>query len=530
MYKSLLCWRYLRTRYIALASIISVTLGVATMIVVNSVMAGFSREMQGRIHGILSDISVESHGAEGFNDPAAHMARIEKVAGKYIAGMTPGLSIPAMLSFQVQGNWHQRQVTFIGIDPKTYGSVGDFNQYLQHPANRQALEFTLRDGGYDTIDHEGGEHAKPRHRMDIAGWANRRSWAKFARDMQGDPTELREPVEDPAAAAAANTEPPPETMEQDGWVFERGEPLTEAEAAEMAQTGSDFDPTQETHDGIVMGMALACYRMQDGADNFFLLPGDDVEITVPTAGTPLKMVPQLFTIVDFYESKLSEYDSNLIFAPLASVQRMRETLDSATGIGSATSIQIKLRDEADSNKVRDLLRAEFPAAQYGVQTWRDKQGPLLAAVTLETTILNLLLFMIIAVAGFGILAIFYMIVVEKTRDIGILKSLGAPSRGIQGVFLAYGLGLGIVGSGVGMVLGLSFVANINHIADGVAAVTGQQVFDPTVYYFQEIPVIVQPFTVAWIVVGAMLIAVLASILPARRAATLHPVEALRNKQ
>src|SRR4029078_2521934 len=140
MYKLLLCLRYLRTRYIALASIISVTLGVATMIVVNSVIGGFSREMQGRIHGILSDISVESHGAEGFNDPAAHMARIEKVAGEYIAGMTPSLSIPAMLSCQVQGNWHQRQVTFIGIDPKTYGSVGDFNQYLQHPANRQALE------------------------------------------------------------------------------------------------------------------------------------------------------------------------------------------------------------------------------------------------------------------------------------------------------------------------------------------------------------------------------------------------------
>jgi lipoprotein-releasing system permease protein len=408
---------------------------------------------------------------------------------------------------------------------------------LQHPANRQALEFVLRDGGYDTIDHDGGEHAKPRHRMDIAGWVNRRSWAKFARDMQGDPTELREPVEDPAAAAAANTEPPPETMEQDGWVFERGEPLSETEVAEMAAAGRDFDPTQETHYGIVMGMALACYRMQDGADNFFLLPGDDVEITVPTAGTPLKMVPQLFTIVDFYESKLSEYDSNLIFAPLASVQRMRETLDSATGIGSATSIQIKLHNEADSNKVRDLLRAEFPAAQYGVQTWRDKQGPLLEAIKLEITILNVLLFLIIAVAGFGILAIFYMIVVEKTRDIGILKSLGAPRRGILQIFLAYGLGLGIVGGGTGMVLGLLLVANINYVAsqltaliDWFSALVGLKAIDTTIYYVQEIPVLVNPLTVVWIVFGAMFIAVAASVLPARRAAALHPVDALRNKK
>ena len=86
---------------------------------------------------------------------------------------------------------------------------------------------------------------------------------------------------------------------------------------------------------------------------------------------------------------------------------------------------------------------------------------------METTILNILLFLIIAVAGFGILAIFYMIVVEKTRDIGILKSLGASGRGVMGIFLAYGLSLGLVGSGVGLILGLSFVHYINPIADGL---------------------------------------------------------------
>ena len=75
MYKLLLCWRYLRTRYIALASIISVTLGVATMIVVNAVMAGFSHEMEDRMHGILSDVVFEGHGLNGFQDPQWHMER-----------------------------------------------------------------------------------------------------------------------------------------------------------------------------------------------------------------------------------------------------------------------------------------------------------------------------------------------------------------------------------------------------------------------------------------------------------------------
>jgi len=148
---------------------------------------------------------------------------------------------------------------------------------------------------------------------------------------------------------------------------------------------------------------------------------------------------------------------------------------------------------------------------------------------METAILNVLLFLIIAVAGLGILAIFFMIVVEKTRDIGILKSLGASGRGIQSIFLTYGLSLGMVGSGVGMVLGLLFVVKINEIAALLSYITGQEVFDPNIYYFYKIPTIIDPFTIAWIVCGAMTIAVLASVMPARRAARLHPVEALRHE-
>jgi lipoprotein-releasing system permease protein len=202
-------------------------------------------------------------------------------------------------------------------------------------------------------------------------------------------------------------------------------------------------------------------------------------------------------------------------------------IDPETGVGKFTSIQIKLRPGANADEVRDKLRNEFPAQLYSVSTWQDKQGPLLAAVHMETAVLNVLLFMIIAVAGFGILAIFTMIVVEKTRDIGILKSLGASGGGVMGIFLGYGLALGIVGAGVGMALGLAFVKYSNELADLLADITGQPVFDPSIYYFFKIPTIVDPQTVAWICAGAVAIAVLASVLPARRAARLHPVEALR---
>ncbi len=137
--------------------------------------------------------------------------------------------------------------------------------------------------------------------------------------------------------------------------------------------------------------------------------------------------------------------------PLKKLQQLRGMIDPSTGIGNVTSIQIRLKPGVDGDTICRQLRAAFPPELYGVQTWRDKQGPLLAAVQMETAILNVLLFLIIAVAGFGILAIFYMIVVEKTRDIGILKSLGASGGGIMGIFLAYGLSLGMVGSGAGLV-------------------------------------------------------------------------------
>jgi lipoprotein-releasing system permease protein len=152
---------------------------------------------------------------------------------------------------------------------------------------------------------------------------------------------------------------------------------------------------------------------------------------------------------------------------------------------------------------------------------------LLAAVAVEQSILNMLLFFIIAVAGFGILAIFSMIVVEKTRDIGVMKALGASTSGVRGIFLGYGLLLGFVGSGVGMAGGLLFVYNINTIEDWLSKLTGRKVFDDSIYYFNQIPTKVEPWTVFWIVAGALFIAAAASVWPAQRAARLHPVRALR---
>ncbi|MBN2022737.1 MAG: ABC transporter permease [Pirellulales bacterium] len=583
----LLCLRYLRTRYIALASIISVTLGVATMIVVNSVMSGFTTEMRDRLKGIISDVVVEPRSLSGFPDPEAHMKLFREVAGDSIEAMTPTVVVPAMLSFQYRGEWTMRQVQLIGIDEATQSQVSDFGKYLQHPANRQKMSFELRPGGYDARDHQSGPEAPVREDMRDAGWGYRRRMAEeqaFLRPAELRPVRpashspggsafplppppevtpvsateivfraeppaprpsppepamsqtpqlptpgrtnlLREGPEPPAAfpPVALPTESPVAPTPSYPSPAHPADPFASAAAAEQ----DEFDPAKKQHAGAVLGIALCSFRDHDGVDRFLIRPGDDVKLTFPNTGTPPKIISDNFTVVDVYESKMSEYDAQFVFVPIRKLQELRAMIDPTTDVRNVNAIQIKLRPGANGEDVRDRLRAALSPSAYMVSTWRDKQGPLLAAVQMETAILNVLLFLIIAVAGFGILAIFLMIVVEKTRDIGILKSLGASRSGIMGIFLGYGLSLGLVGSVAGLILGLWFTHNINPIADVLGRITGQPVFDPSIYYFYKIPTIVDPWTVGWIVFGAMGIAVLASILPALRAALLHPVEALR---
>ena len=532
MYVLTLCWRYLRTRYIALASIISVMLGVATMIVVNSVMLGFTHEMENRLHGILSDIIFQSRSLEGFPDAEWHMVQIRRVVGDDIEAMTPTVLVPAMVNLQVGEQWITLPVQLIGIDAATQGRVSDFGQYLQHPDNRRQLSFELRDEGYDVRDHQGGPNDPPRSEMAEAGWKYRRRMAqlrKIMRDIETSSVEGRAvgpgtptnpaviTATAPADTAAATTNPPADAVPTN--------PCARF-GARKEEYVPEFDPAQSQYTGIVLGIGLATYR-KEGRDRFLVLPGDDVTVTFPTAGSPPRIHRDFFTIVDFYESKMSEYDSKFAFVPIETLQKLRGMMDPSTGRSYVNAISIKLKPGRDMNAVRDRLRAAFAPQYYSIDTWRDNQGALLAAVHMETAILNVLLFLIICVAGFGILAIFFMIVVEKTRDIGILKSLGASSTGVMSIFLGYGLLLGLVGSGVGLVMGLLFVHYINEIADILGRLTGRPVFDPDIYYFYKIPAIVDPFTVAWIVGGAMTIAVLAGILPALRAARLHPVEALR---
>ena len=334
---------------------------------------------------------------------------------------------------------------------------------MQHPENRKQLSFDLRDGGYDVRDHQIGDKAPIRYWHGKGRLAPSAIHGRAAKGLgrssgKGTAASRQLPLatgQTALGSTGGSQEPGVVTQESDADKAAAQDPFGPAPVVQIS-----IRPRKQ-HTGIVMGIALASVRDHEGNDHFMLLPGDDVTITVPTAGTHAKAEHELFTVVDFYESKMSEYDSTFVFVPIKELQE-------PCAASAPTSRRFKSSSSPASMPIWFAMNcgSSFPLEIYGVYTWRDKQGPLLAAVQMERAVLNILLFLIIAVAGFGILAIFFMIVVEKTRDIGILKSLGASSRGIMGIFLGYGLSLGMVGAGVGLAIGLLFVHYINQIRYG----------------------------------------------------------------
>ncbi|AWM40896.1 Lipoprotein-releasing system transmembrane protein LolE [Gemmata obscuriglobus] len=490
MYKLLLCVRYLQTRYLAFICIVSVMLGVATLIVVNAVMSGFGTKLKDRLHGVLSDVVVDTDRPDGFyvlsDDPDPDRRRpltpdeiVAKIksgpVGDRIEALTPTIETFAIIRFQCNGTNVSKPVRLIGVDPQGRAEVGGFSEYLvrQKDAPRPSFDLT--------------PEALQRHEWNI----------KQARYEAGN---VVPPLNDKGLPPLPDAIPEPKMDEHIGI------------------------PKPKLH-GVIPGHSIAHFRYKDKngqpVEECVLKPGDDV-VLITAGGQEMKPVWGSFIVTDYLKTEMSEYDQSFVYVPLEQLQHIRGM------IGRATAFQVKLKNyDRDKELVTQELRKVFPHADVRVATWEEHQGPLLSAIDIERGILNLLLFMIVGVAGFSILAIFTMIVSEKYRDIGVMKSLGASSAGVMSIFLSYGLLLGVVGSLLGTALGLTVTRYINEIEAALTVLTGRAVFPKDIYYFKEIPTNVEPVTVIAVNVGAVLIATVFSLLPAWRAARLHPVQALR---
>jgi lipoprotein-releasing system permease protein len=243
-----------------------------------------------------------------------------------------------------------------------------------------------------------------------------------------------------------------------------------------------------------------------------------------------------YWIIDDCRTGVSLLDSRNVYVAFDALQRDLQ-MDAHDGLPARChAIQIALRDGADMaatrTAVEDIVRGVVARRQIGdrypinVKTWDQQYADFIGAVEKERGLLLVLFGIISLVAIFLIFCIFYSIVVEKTRDIGIIKSVGATPAGVAAIFLGYGAGIGIVGSALGLGLAWVIVRNINAIHDLLLA-RDMGIWNPNVYLFDTIPNTMNPAEAAVILVVAVVAAVIGAIVPALRAANLNPVEALR---
>ncbi len=243
-----------------------------------------------------------------------------------------------------------------------------------------------------------------------------------------------------------------------------------------------------------------------------------------------------FWIVDDARSRVYQLDNQNVYVAFDELQqdlRMNATPD---GPARCSEILVKAKSGYPLADVRDAVRgvadkvtAGHVEAFYGytVETWEQQQVDFISAVKHEVVLTTVLFGVISLVAVLLIFCIFYMIVVEKTKDIGVIKSVGATGGGIMALFLGYGLAIGVVGTGLGVTVAFFFVRYINELHAWMGRVTGLQMWSPKTYQFDRIPSKMEATTVVWTVSVALVAAVLGALLPAVRAAGMNPVDSLR---
>ena len=232
-------------------------------------------------------------------------------------------------------------------------------------------------------------------------------------------------------------------------------------------------------------------------------------------------LPMELTVTGIFESGMYEYDAGLIFTSLETAQELYSLGNAVQGIEITTDDPIAgARDVADAlnSKLRPPLQA---------QTWAQMNQRLLGAIQVEKSVMFFILTFIIIVAAFGIMSTLITVTVQKTREIGVMKALGAASGKILRIFLLQGFIVGVFGVAIGIALGLLTVQNINPINHFLSHVVGIDLFPRDIYNFPSIPAFLTVQDLLTIGLSALVICTLAGVLPALRAARLEPVEALR---
>jgi len=274
--------------------------------------------------------------------------------------------------------------------------------------------------------------------------------------------------------------------------------------------------------GIVVGSQFAANLNLSVGDRITIYSPADLEKMEKRQGQPdaEAVLPDDYTVNGIFDVGYFEYNANIVVTSLENAQDLYNLNDQVHGL------MVMLRDPYQAPQVRrELLAALGPG--YNISIWTEENSGILNALLVEKNVMFYLLFFIVLVAALCILSAQITFVVQKTREIGMLKALGASNLQVSGVFLSQSAIIGVLGVVSGYGLGMLALTYRNEFLHCMNRLTGFELFPASIYGFGDLPAVIDPHDIAIICGLSFLICIFGGVLPAIRAGRLKPVEALR---
>ncbi|MEM9373982.1 MAG: FtsX-like permease family protein [Planctomycetota bacterium] len=518
MYQALLTRRYLTSKLMPLLAMAAVLLSVATILITWSVMGGFLNTLLNSGRTLVGDAYIAWPNV-GFAHYDELSERLE--AHPRIEAAAPVIETYGMVRLPDD---RVELIQVAGVDVESYSRVTGFGEtlwwkHLDEPArkDKQRRDLRIREENREVLDRY-------------------------------------------LAQGMAMERPDPET----GVVLPAGILGIEVTGLNYRTSGGIYlplNPTRNTPAGDFE--SIDTFMPRNGSVSVTLLSLD-------STGKPTDPVSRVMPIANEFQSGIYEVDSNTLIAPRGVIQRMlrmdearRVNPEAAEGAfdyeidpdtgqlrpavpkaevvdpARVTTVLIRGVEGASPDEVKAVAEEVYGAFESDHQgavpdafsiriaTWEDRNRTMIAAVKKETALVLVIFGIICFTTVFLVLAIFWSMISEKTRDIGILRALGASTAGVAWLWLRYGAAIGTVGATLGVIAGWLIVSNINAIHDWVGEVFGLVIWDPRVYYFVEIPREVEPLKAAVVFAAGVLTCVLGAFIPALRSARMDPVKSLR---
>lgn len=283
----------------------------------------------------------------------------------------------------------------------------------------------------------------------------------------------------------------------------------------MAKAVEKVDMDYFEGDNVIMGIRLA--------RKMGVVEGDKITLLSPNGKvTAFGTVPRMksYQVIGTFDSGMYEYDANFVFMPLDAAQVY-------FGLPNAvTNIDVTLDDDAYLMPVRQVLEKSIGGGSY-IYDWKQSNAAFFNAIEVERNVMFIVLTLIILVAAFNIVTGLIMLVKDKGRDVAVLRTMGATKGMIMRIFFVDGAFIGIVGTTIGVILGLLFCDNIEAIRQGLQSLLGRDLFSAEIYFLSKLPARVDPAEVLSVIGISLFLSFAATLYPSWRAAKFDPVEALR---